>query len=141
MVDFEDFNPAVERVIDYIERYRKATGRKSKLLEMEIIPDDQMPGMYRMGEFDEPVYNLTPEQIEWLYPAAKSVPFNYDKDYMNDFSGLDEAVLNRLVEEKTPEPEYFEKGELDVIYDAGDNMSSPPIDFIRISLSSAIKLC
>ena len=132
--EVDEWNPDFESVLDYVKKFRTITGKSSSLLEDYLLPMKQAETHYRDGEYGDRVFNLSEEQIKWIYPDSVRKTWDYEKNYDNDFTEIDADFLNKLVPEITPPEDYFEKEELPVLYGQNTPLSSAPIEYISKNL-------
>lgn len=86
----------------------------------------------RIEDKNDERFHLTPEQLEWFFPASKDKPdWTYEGDYIDFANEQDVAYLNKTFPTVYPGPSYFHKEELPYLLSLDTPLRDPPIHFIR----------
>jgi hypothetical protein len=113
----ESMEDAVEDQFDAIKRIRATTGRRARLLH-DSAPSNGLSMEQLMEDFakQRERYNLTPEQIQWFYPAATHDPdFTMETHANTPNYWREKELLDLLLPTVIPGDSYFDKGEIEYL--------------------------
>jgi hypothetical protein len=84
-----------------------------------------------ISQINKAEYALTPEQIEFFYPASKqNINWSYQSDSMTSAAKADLAYLKRRFPKILPDVEYFEEREREALFDRRFALRFPAIYYI-----------
>ena len=123
----ENFQSAIPSLTEYFAKQRRRN--RGKVLFTAPGSNYGKPFIYNRAD---PRFQLTPEQLEWYYPASKNVQdWVYEDDHSGAGVAADKAFLSKLLPTKYPDDDYFEKEEMPLMLSTGSALRFPPIYFIR----------
>ena len=86
----------------------------------------------RLSDKHDPRFHLSPDELEWYYPASKNVPdWTYEGDHVGKGNEADIAFLDKLIPTVYPDRSYFQEDELPFLLSLDTPLQYPPIHFIR----------
>ena len=110
-------------ILKFIRKKRKEVRAKKTIPPPENFVD--------ISQINKDEFTLTPEQIEFFYPAAKqNINWNYQSDSMTSAAKADLAYLKRRFPKILPDVEYFEEREREALFDRRFALRFPAIYYI-----------
>jgi hypothetical protein len=123
----QEFRSGLISIQDYLAKKRKLSRQKVRFNRPESFVN--------LTEKPDPRFALTPEELEWFYPASKNVPnWEYEGVTISSAVNADKNYLAKLLPRIFPPDSYFEEEELPYLMAMDTPLRYPPIAFIRKSV-------
>ena len=119
-----DFQSGLISIHDFMKQKRRTSRAKVRFNRPESFVN--------ITEKPDPRFSLTPEEIEWFYPAANNVQnWEYSGETITSAVNADLAYLEKTLPEIVPPQTYFDDEELPMLFSMDTPLRYAPIYFIR----------
>ena len=110
---------------------------KKRKLTRKKVRFNRPESFVNLSDKPDPRFSLTPDEVEWFYPASKNIPnWEYDGETISSAVNADKKYLEELLPTIHPPDSYFDQEELPYLLSMDTPLRYPPIYFIRKSTTT-----